>query len=231
MTWEGNYDINYEPNSKWYTGLPIHRVYAQDEKSMKIVLSRWWLLLHHTYRARGSLLSLWRWFGFRWSLFVLDDISFHHPLSKTLREKTFLNFLGIVVPGSLPTWFLISLIPRTPLFFVLQFVFSIIHGSKRAYTFVHYTECKLNNKNWGGLRMRLLCSTRFSAGSRVAAGNNATILSTKPSFFLPPMTACRGVKDTVVFSSSPPLSLIPRRSAVTFRKQPLMRSPVLADTK
>ena len=112
-----------------------NRVYTQDEKSMKIVFSRWWLLLHHTYGAWGSLLSLWRWFRFRWSLFVLDDISFHHPLSKMLRKKNFLKEIFWVLSNC-------SRFPirfprpqpgneaRPPLLFVLWFVFSVIHGSK-----------------------------------------------------------------------------------------------------
>ena len=47
-----------------------------------------------------------------------------------------------------------SLVPRPPPFFVLRFVFSIIHGSRRAS--VYYTERKpKEQKNGGGLGMRL----------------------------------------------------------------------------
>ena len=42
----------------------------------------------------------------------------------------------------------ISLAPRPPLFFVLQFAFSIIHGSGSSSTSVYYTEWKPKNKEW-----------------------------------------------------------------------------------
>ena len=47
----------------------------------------------------------------------------------------------------------ISLAPRPPLFFVLQFAFSIIHGSGSSSASVYYTEWKPKNKKWG----RRLC--------------------------------------------------------------------------
>ena len=55
-----------------------------------------------------------------------------------------------------------GLVPRPPKFFVLQFAFSIIHGSGRALPLpciilnanrssasVYFTECKPKNKKWG----------------------------------------------------------------------------------
>ena len=94
---------------------------------------------------------------------------------------------------------------RPPLLFVLRFVFSIIHGSKRGSTSV--PQIKEQKPGRPG-NEAIFAAPAFLLETEWQL---VTMLPTKPRFSLPPLTACRGVKDTVVFSSSPPLSLIRRR--------------------
>ena len=94
---------------------------------------------------------------------------------------------------------------RPPLLFVFRFVFSIIHGSKRGSTSVPQIKEQKPGRHGNEA---IFAAPAFLLETEWQLG---TTVPTKPRFSLPPLTACRGVKDTVVFSSSPPLSLIRRR--------------------
>ena len=60
------------------------------------------------------------------------------------------------------TWYQLSLVPRPPPFFVLQFVFSIIHGSHHALPLLcNILNANQRTKNRGGLGTRLVPAALF----------------------------------------------------------------------